>query len=95
LWRSVQVEYRITDAAGVELLAQACAMLDRAEALAAEIGKAGFVVAGGKGNPLVRDELQARSFVVRTLARLGLDVEPSKPVGRPLRGGLGVRHGAA
>jgi hypothetical protein len=99
LWDSIQAEYRIEDAAGVELLCQACAGLDRAEALAAVIADAGFVTDKGRANPLVRDELAARAFVVKTLSRLGLDLEPSKPVGRPLHGGLGarlgVRHGAA
>ena len=34
-------------------------------------------------HPGLRHELQARAFVVRTLQRLGLDVEAVKPVGRP------------
>jgi hypothetical protein len=34
-------------------------------------------------HPGLKHELAARSFVVRTLARLGLDVEAIKPVGRP------------
>jgi hypothetical protein len=91
LWDCVQSEYRIGDSAGVELLLQACTMLDRAEALAAEIATTGFML-GSRANPLVRDELAARSFVVRTLQRLGLDLEPAKPVGRPVSGGLGVRR---
>jgi hypothetical protein len=42
-----------------------------------------------KEHPLVKHELAARSFVVRTLARLGLDVDHAKPVGRPGSGGIG------
>jgi hypothetical protein len=95
LWDAIQAEYRIADAAGVELLAQACAGLDRAEALAAEIARVGFVLTGGRANPLVKDELAARAFVVKTLSRLGLDLEPSKPVGRPLTGGMGARRDAS
>ena len=34
-------------------------------------------------HPALKHELSNRSFVVRTLARLGLDVEAVKPVGRP------------
>jgi hypothetical protein len=34
LWNSVQTAYRIDDVGGVELLAQACAAVDRVEALA-------------------------------------------------------------
>ena len=44
---------------------------------------------GPKEHPLVKHELAARSFVVRTLARLGLDVDHAKPVGRPGSGGIG------
>jgi hypothetical protein len=82
LWDSIQAEYHIADAAGVELLTQACTVLDRAEELALEIVKSGFVV-NGRANSLVREELQARSFVVRTLQRLGLEDLTAKPVGRP------------
>ena len=35
LWARVMAEYQIADAGGVELLAQACGALDRAEALRA------------------------------------------------------------
>jgi hypothetical protein len=85
LWDAVQADYQIGDSAGVELLMQACAMLDRAEALAAEIADVGLMIEGKHGiraNPLVRDELAARLAVTRTLQRLGLDAE-AKPVGRP------------
>jgi len=37
LWNRVQREYAICDVGGIELLAQACAALDTAEALAAAI----------------------------------------------------------
>ena len=67
------------------MLAQACTALDRAEALGEAIG-ADVVVhtrGGSKPNPALAAELAARSFVVRTLERLGLNVEAIKPVGRP------------
>jgi hypothetical protein len=82
LWNSIQAEYQIADPAGVELLAQACQALDRAEALASAIAEQGFVTDKGRANPLIRDELQARSFVTRTLQRLGLDSVAKSP-GRP------------
>lgn len=93
LWCRVQDEYRVTDSGGVELLCQACAMLDRAEMLAARIAEDGemFTVKGvPRAHPCIREELGARAFVVRTLARLGLNVEAVKPVGRP-GGGIGWR----
>jgi hypothetical protein len=89
LWRSVMAEYRIEDRGGIEMLAQACAALDRAEGLAERIAKDGSVIyskAGPKSHQAVKDEIAARAFVVRTLARLGLSVEAVKPVGRPSYG---------
>jgi hypothetical protein len=86
LWRSVTNEYQIEDAGGIEMLQQACVSLDRAEELSRHIAEDGVVIrseAGIKENPLIKHELAARSFVVRTLGRLGLDVEAIKPMGRP------------
>ena len=83
-----------------EKMLVACAALDRAETLSALITEDGEVIrtkTGLKSHPSIRDEIQLRAFVVRTLHRLGLDVEPlrsgpGKPPstyggGRPLKGG--------
>jgi hypothetical protein len=83
LWGAIQAQYHISDAGGVEMLAQACAALDRAEQLAAAIANAGVMI-GVKGNPAVKDEIACRAFVVKTLRTLGLDVESAKPIGRPV-----------
>ncbi|MGE9007162.1 hypothetical protein ACO2JO_01165 [Leptospira interrogans] len=86
LWRAVVAEYGIEDAGGIEMLTQACQQLDRAESLREQIDRDGDVIrskAGLREHPGLKHELAARSFVVRTLARLGLDVEAIKPVGRP------------
>jgi hypothetical protein len=89
LWDEVQAAYGISDRGGIELLAQACASLDRAEQLAAAIATDGAIVytrAGApRSHPAVKDELACRAFVCRTLERLGLNVEAVKPVGRPFR----------
>ena len=81
------------DCGGAELLAQACQALDRAEGLAAAIARDGDVVRsrGGvfKTHPAVREELACRSFVVRTLERLGVTSESVKRPGRPPSGGVG------
>jgi len=57
--------------------------LDRAEALAAAIARDGDVVYSRTGvpktHPAVKDELACRSFVVKTLERLGLNIENLKP----------------
>lgn len=84
----MQTEYRIDDAGGIELLAQACAAADRVEALAERINVDGEVVhtrAGPKAHPALRDELAGRAFICRTLERLGLNLETIKPIGRPPR----------
>ena len=86
LWRRVMAEYDLQDTGGREMLAQACAALDRAESLAARIAEDGEIIhsrAGPKDHPGLKHELACRAFICRTLARLGLDVEPVRPMGRP------------
>ena len=88
LWDAIMAEYDIADVGGRELLVQACAALDRAEALCEAIDRDGEVITtekGPKAHPALRDELGARAFVVRTLEQLGLNIEPIKPPGRPTR----------
>ena len=80
-------EYRITDRGGIELLAQTCAAVDRVETLREAIDRDGEVVhtrTGPKAHPALRDELAGRAFIVRTLERLGLNVETVKQPGRPV-----------
>jgi P27 family predicted phage terminase small subunit len=88
LWNRVQAEYGIADTGGIELLAQACAALDRAESLAEAIARDGPVIytrnGAPKSHPAVKDELALRAFITRTLERLGLNVESIRPgPGRP------------
>ena len=90
LWQDVQREYHIADAGGIELLAQACAALDRAESLREQIDRDGEIVrtkTGLKDHPGLKHELANRAFLTRAIARLGLDVEPVRPVGRPAADG--------
>lgn len=86
LWKRVMSEYAIEDCGGIELLALACQALDRAESLRKQIDQDGEVIrARGmiKSHPSLRDELQNRAFVAKTLTNLGLNYEAIKPVGRP------------
>jgi hypothetical protein len=86
LWSRVHGEYNISDAGGTELLAQACAAVDRAEALAECVGRDGAILYGKHGpkaHPALKEELAARAFICRTLQRLGINVEAIKPPGRP------------
>ena len=86
LWYSVMDEYAVEDVGGREMLLQACQALDRAEALRIEIDRDGPIIRTRgtvKDHPALKHELANRAFVVRTLARLGLNFETVKPVGRP------------
>jgi hypothetical protein len=87
LWRSLNDEYVIDDAGGREMLLQICSATDRAEECASAIAQDGPVIrtkSGIRDHPLLKHELAARSFIVRSLHRLGLDIEPTRSsVGRP------------
>jgi hypothetical protein len=83
LWRQVNAEYALDDVGGVLLLTQACRALDRAESCRRRIDKDGEIV-DGREHPLLKAEMAARSFVCRTIAKLGLSFEPVRTaVGRP------------
>jgi hypothetical protein len=88
LWQSLMSEYDIADSGGLAMLEQACAAINRISEYGAAIDRDGPVLRtkqGPKEHPLLKHELAARSFVVRTLARLGLDVEPIRSIRRPAR----------
>ena len=68
------------------MLKLACQSADRAESCRARIAQDGEIVEtrlGPKDHPLLKHELGARNFTTRTLQRLGLELEPIKPMGRP------------
>jgi hypothetical protein len=86
LWQSVQREYAITDAGGVELLAQACGGVDRLEAITARISEDGELIntrTSVRAHPLIKEETQLRAFICRTLEKLGITQEKIKSPGRP------------
>ena len=85
-WDEIVAAYGIADEGGREILAQACAALDRVEELAGSITRDGAVVQtrnGPREHPALRAELAGRAFVVRSIQRLGLDVKPIGRTGRP------------
>jgi hypothetical protein len=68
------------------MLAHACAAADRVEALAEQISADGEIIharSGPKSHPGLRDEVALRSFVVRTIEKLGLNFEAVRSAGRP------------
>lgn len=87
LWDDIVASYEFSDRASYETLGQACASADRAERCREQIDVDGECIkmrgGGMRDHPLLRHEIAARSFVVRTLARLGLDLEPVRGMGRP------------
>ena len=87
LWRSVQAQYAIADAGGLEILRQACAACDRAAQYAAIIDEQGAVIMGKIGireHPLVKAEIATRALGGRLISRLGLNIEALRPLpGRP------------
>jgi hypothetical protein len=88
LWQSIQSEYRIDDAGGRAILLQICLTLDRADECAEALDGDGVMIrtkSGGlRDHPLLKLELASRSFVVKSLHKLGLDIEPSRATtGRP------------
>src|SRR5262249_45595660 len=88
LWRRIQGEYRIVDVGSMELLVQCWLEADRIAEIAATIEHDGvrIVVRGvPRENPLLKVELAARSFIVKTLRALGIVDESIQAVGRPGR----------
>jgi hypothetical protein len=88
-WRKVTKEFHFDDIGSLTLLALACQALDRAESLRQRIDQDGEMIPspnGMKAHPLLKEELNNRTFLARTLQRLGLDREPVLPLGRPSRG---------
>jgi hypothetical protein len=93
LWRRITSAYNIDDEGGREMLYQACCAADRIAQLRQGIARDGATVmtrTGPKIHPALKAELEQRAFIVRTLQRLGLDVEPVRPTsGRP-GSGIGI-----
>jgi hypothetical protein len=95
LWDAILTDYEISDAGGLALLEQAAAAYDRAERLRIEIDRDGEIIRGRGGimreHPGLKIELGSRSFVCRTLQRLGINLEtvrmgPGRPSGPAWRG---------
>jgi hypothetical protein len=94
LWRSIINEYDIPDSAGQAILEQCAFAYDRAERLRIQIDKDGEIIRGRNGireHPGLKQELASRSFVCRSLQRLGVNLEavrtaPGRPSGPAWRG---------
>ncbi len=69
------------------MLAQICAAADSVAEYTIAIARDGSTIrtkGGIRDHPLLKHQLAAQSFIVRSLHRLGLDIEPTRStVGRP------------
>ena len=83
LWRKVTGTYVFDDPGSYVVLEEACRARQRAARCAKLIDRDGELFEGNKAHPLLRDELQNRALACRLLSRLGLDLEPIKPIGPP------------
>src|SRR5262245_45412765 len=86
LWRSIMDEYKISDSGGRQILEQICAATDDLDDCTKAIERDGLVIKtpnGVKEHPLCRRQIAIRSFITRNVQRLGLSLEPTRPVGRP------------
>jgi len=82
LWQDITQEFTLETAAEVQQFYEACVMEDRAVQLRARIDAEGVMPETlRRDHPLLKHELAARAFVVRTLANLF----PPTPVEKPLR----------
>jgi P27 family predicted phage terminase small subunit len=88
LWADIHGDYIVTDAAGLEMLAQICAEADRVAQCAEVIARDGPTIrmknGGIRDHPLLRHEVQGRAFICKALRGLGLDIIPARTeIGRP------------
>src|SRR5262249_39478355 len=86
LWQRLLSEYVIDDVAGRTVLEQICGAADTLAACDQVIAHDGPTIrtpSGLKEHPLLKTQLAARSFIVRGLQRLGLNMEPVQAPGRP------------
>lgn len=78
LWRRVQVEYQLDDAAGGELLRLACEALDRCAQARAILASQGLTIEGrfgAKTHPAVAIERDSALRAARLLRELGVAVD--------------------
>jgi hypothetical protein len=87
LWNNLHHDFEITDASGLAMLHQICCTVDKVAEYSAAIERDGAVLrtkTGLRDHPLIRHVLTGRSFIVRSLHKLGLDIiAPRSEVGRP------------
>ena len=86
-WKRVTGEYDLESDARL-ILKTACEAYDRA-AQARQLISTDGILLGMRRHPAIDVEAQSQGLFLRAMRQLGLDIEPSGPVGRPAgkRGG--------
>ena len=78
LWGSINRDYIIDDSGGREMLLRICEAADTLSVMDAEIERDGPTIRTASGlrreHPLLKHQLATRSFIVRSLLWLNLDV---------------------
>ena len=91
LWKSIHRDYIIEDSGGHQMLLRICEAADSLGVIDSEIERDGPTIRTASGlreHPLLKHQLATRSFIVRSLLRLNLDVvAPRSEIGRPSSGG--------
>jgi hypothetical protein len=91
LWASIHADFVVTDAAGLETLLRISQAADTLASYDEQIERDGPTIrtaSGVREHPLLKHQLATRSFIVRSLHRLGLDIIPPRnEIGRPSGGG--------
>jgi hypothetical protein len=87
LWLALHRDYIIEDSAGRQMLLRICETADTLASYEEQIERDGPTIrtaSGVREHPLLKHQLAARSFIVRSLHRLNLDVIPPRSeIGRP------------
>jgi len=95
LWKTIQTEYAIADSGGRTILLQICCATDDLHDCTLAIERDGAVINTRNGlreHPLCRRQIALRSFIVRSVQRLGLSLETTKPIGRPPGANAGLTY---
>jgi hypothetical protein len=87
LWQDLHRDFVLEDSGAHTMLLEICSAMDNLAEYDREIGRDGVTIRA-KGSvrehPLLKHRLATQSFVVRSLHRLGLDIEPARhEIGRP------------
>jgi hypothetical protein len=81
LWQAIHGDYVIEDASGCQILLQICEGADSLTGYDEQIAHDGPTIrttSGLREHPLLKHQLATRSFIVRSLHRLGLDIIPPR-----------------